>query len=291
MSDQAELVIDCKAELGEGPTWDVESQLLWWVDILAGAVNSFRPTDGATTTFTAPSHVGSVALRRSRGFMLALQDGFWLSDPASNVLRRVAAVEAEDKTTRMNDGKCDSTGRFWAGTMSYDTRLRRGALYRLDPSGNVEKVLAGVGISNGLGWSLDDSIFYYVDSLSHGVDSFDFHIERGSVSHRQRLVTIKSEVGLPDGLTIDADGFLWVAIWGGGVVHRYSPGGKLDGIVRIPVRQVTSCTFGGSDLGDLYVTTAAQGLSGAQLAVEPTAGGIFRYRPGVTGLPAAAFAG
>ncbi len=191
----------------------------------------------------------------------------------------------------MNDGKCDRSGRFWAGTTAVDEQGSTGALYRLDKNGEVATVLLDVKLSNGLGWSPDDQIFYYIDSLTQQVDAFSHDPETGRIFDRRNVVTIPESEGTPDGLTVDAEGHIWVALWGGSAVRRYSPRGKLEAEVRFPVTQVTSCVFGGDDLADLYVTSATHGLAQLELDRQPHAGALFVVRPGVRGLPTDTFAG
>jgi sugar lactone lactonase YvrE len=191
----------------------------------------------------------------------------------------------------MNDGKCDAAGRFWAGTMALDERGGAGALYRLDPDGHVETMIDGVTISNGLDWSDDGRLMYFIDTPTQSVDVFDFDLASGRIANRRSFARIDPVDGAPDGLTLDAEGFVWVALWGGSRVRRYAPDGALDSIVRVPATYVTSCAFGGADLGDLYITTARIKLSEADRASQPLAGGLFRARPGVRGRPPHRFSG
>jgi sugar lactone lactonase YvrE len=203
----------------------------------------------------------------------------------------VTPVEADVPTNRMNDGKCDPGGRFWAGTMAFEVTPGAAALYRLDPDLQVTRVVSGVTLSNGLGWSLDGRQMFYIDSMSHGVDVFDFEPADGSLGERRRLITIAPDEGLPDGMTVDAEGCLWVALHGSGSIRRYTPDGHVDRVVRVPPTMVTSCAFGGPDLTDLYITTMNLGLSEEARRAQPLAGGLFRCQPGVRGLPAYRFAG
>jgi sugar lactone lactonase YvrE len=286
-----ELVLDARAELGEGPVWDTRAGVLVWVDILAGHVHRYDPATGADSVTEVGQPVGAVGLRESGGLVLAVRDGFALLDEDGSAPRLLAAVEREDLETRMNDGEVDPAGRFWAGTMELDGALGRGSLYRLDPGGTVTRVLADVSISNGLGWSPDERTLYYIDSPTQRIDAYDYHRSSGAISNRRTVVEIEAGDGLPDGLTVDAEGFLWVALWGGSTIRRYAPDGRLDHVVELPVSQVTSCAFGGSDLADLYVTSAWAGLEEQQRRAEPVAGGVFRLRPGVCGLPVRGFAG
>ena len=290
---EAELVLDARAELGEGPVWDGTAEELLWVDILGRRVHRYRPADGSSRTFETPSPVGAVATRSNGGLVLALEDGFWLQDPGdgSGGLRRLAEVESDVPGNRMNDGKVDPRGRFWAGTMAYDGRPGAGSLYRLDPDGQVTRVLDGVTTSNGLGWSPDRRVMYYIDTPTQRVDVFDYEERTGEISDRRTLVEIPSDAGSPDGMTVDAEGFLWIALWRGWAVRRYSPDGRLERSIRVPVSQVSSCTFGGPGLAELYITSAATELGPDELLAQPHAGGLFRWHPGVSGLPAHPFAG
>jgi len=190
----------------------------------------------------------------------------------------IAGVETDLPQNRMNDGKCDPAGRFWAGTMSETDDPGAGSLYRLNLDRSVTKVVSGVTISNGLGWSPDATIMYYVDSLAHGLDGFDFSVDSGEVTARRRIAEIPEEVGLPDGITVDEQGYIWVALHSGGALHRYSPEGDLEARIELPVALVTSCAFGGPDYHDLYITTAVDPARD-----EPLAGSIFRYRAPVGG--------
>lgn len=207
----------------------------------------------------------------------------------------VAFVNRDDPSLRMNDGKVDPAGRFWAGTMAYDERSAAGALYRLDADYMVHEMLTEVTISNGLDWSDDGRFMYFVDSGAHSIDRFDFDVERGAISNRTTIVTIPDSSGLPDGMTLDAEGALWVAIWNAGVVHRFAPDGSLLAIVEVPASQVTSCSFGGMDLGDLYITSGTEADSAADkrklIGNEPESGSVFRCRPGVHGRPPHRFKG
>jgi sugar lactone lactonase YvrE len=283
----AELVLDARAALGEGPVWDARTSELLWVDITGGAVHRFDPSSGLDRSFETGGFVGAVAPRAAGGYVLAVQNGFAVADRDGDV-RLLAEVEADRPETRMNDGACDGSGRFWAGTMNVDGVTRSGSLYRLDPGGDVTRMVANVTISNGIGWSLDDRVMYFVDTADGGVDAFDFEPETGAISGRRRLVTIEDGAGGPDGLTMDAEGCLWVALWDGWAVRRYAPDGTHLGTVDVPAARVTKPAFGGRDLTDLYITTAAADEPDPR---QPHAGGIFRAQPGVTGRPANAFAG
>jgi len=274
-----ELVSDARAHLGEGPLWDDRTGELLWVDILAGIVHRLDPSTGRDRTFDAGQPVGAVVQRAAGGYALAVRDGFAVSDGVET--RVVAPVESDLREQRMNDGACDSRGRLWAGTMELAEVRPVGAVYRLGPVGEVETMLTGVTVSNGIAWSPDDTLLYYVDSPTCGVDVFDFDAAAGAISGRRRLVTIADGDGFPDGLAVDAEGCLWVALWDGWAVHRYAPDGELLGVVDVPVGRVTKPAFGGPELTDLFITTAAPDEPDP---AQPAAGGVFRARPGVRGL-------
>jgi sugar lactone lactonase YvrE len=278
--------VDLRCELGEGAVWDASREELVWVDIDRGLVHRRAP-GRADVSVDVGQPVGCAVPRASGGLALALRDGFALLDEGEGGPARVVApVEAGRADSRMNDGAVDPRGRFWAGTMSLAGDTRTAALYRLDPDLTVTCALPGLSVSNGLGWSPDGSTLYHVDSPRRRIDLYEFELEAGRVAGRRAVMPVPREHGTPDGLTVDADGGVWVAMWGGGAVHRYAAAGELEERLELPVTNVTSCCFGDADLSTLYVTTAARGA-----AHEPLAGALFALRPGVRGLPATPFAG
>lgn len=286
MVSDVELVLDARAELGEGPCWLADRQRLVWVDIVPGHVHLFDPATGEDRVVAVGQPVGAAVPADDGRLALAVRDGFALLDLDSGTIETVADVEREIAGNRMNDGKCDSAGRFWAGTMATDVRRGAGALYRLDERRQVERMVGDVGISNGLGWSLDDRLMYFIDTLEDRIDVFDFDPATGSIANRRPLVQIEGP-GHPDGMTVDAEGGLWVALWGGRRVAHFLPDGTPAGSVEVPVAQPSSCCFGGPDLRDLFITSAWQHLSPEER--DPHAGGLFRCRPGVAGLPTRAY--
>jgi sugar lactone lactonase YvrE len=287
---EPELLVRHDAFVGEGPVWDPRIGRVVWVDIPNATVFVTDPADGATVARRLPSAVGVVLPRAAGGYVAALQDGFYVL-PEEGEPELIAPVEADDPGTRMNDGETDPQGRLWAGTMGWHAEPGRGALYRLDPDGTVRRMVEGVSISNGLGWSPDGRTMYYVDTPTHRVDMFDFDPQTGDIADRREFVTIRHGGGRPDGLTVDAEGGVWVATWPGHGVHRYLPDGSLDAIVPLPVSNVSSCELGGPDLRDLYITTAWELLSEEEHAAQPLAGSLFRARVEVPGRPRAPFAG
>lgn len=288
IGDSVEVVVALGARLAEGPVWDARSGRLVWVDVPARRIYLTDVGTGTSDVIEVPLHVGAVVPRAAGGFVAALQDGFWVVGMGQPYpMTRIPEARPD---LRFNDGKCDPTGRFWAGTMAYDAAPAAGALYRLDPDGRVTRVLDGVTISNGLAWSPDGGTMYYIDTPTQRIDAFTFVPSTGEIRDRRSVVHVPPELGAPDGMTVDADGGLWVALWGGGAVHRYRDG-QLDQVVRLPVSQPTSCAFGGVDLDELYVTSAWDGLSSTERRAQPFAGAVFRVRSGVRGMPPAVFVG
>ncbi|MBL7200810.1 MAG: SMP-30/gluconolactonase/LRE family protein [Anaerolineae bacterium] len=291
-SQAAELVLDAKADLGEGALWDAKGQVLYWVDIMAGGLHIYDPATGRDRAIDVGQPVGTVVARRSGGVMLAVHHGFASLDLQTGELEIVQDPESHLPGNRFNDGKCDPAGRFWAGTLAMDGTPRVCGLYRLDPDLSVHKMLEGVTISNGIVWSLDQAVMYYVDTPTRRVDAFDYDLASGEIENRRAVVRVPAEMGYPDGMTIDSEGMLWVALWGGHKVSRWDPAdGRLLQTVDLPAANVTSCAFCGENLDQLYITTARTGLPPEQLKGQPLAGGLFRAEVGVRGLPAFEFAG
>jgi sugar lactone lactonase YvrE len=286
MTSTPEQVTDPVAEHGEGPVWHADWPGLRWVDMLAGDVLELD----AATGRVGRHHVGRVAAalrpRADGGVVLALERGFALADARLTEVRELGELWT-DPEVRMNDGDCDPDGRFYCGSMAYDETPGAGSLYRLDPDGSTTVVVTGVTISNGLGWSPDGHTAYYVDTPTRRVDAFDYD-PAGGLTGRRTVVRVPGDAGAPDGLTVDADGRLWVALWGGAAVRCYRPDGRLEHELTLPVSQVTACTFGGPELDELYITTSRQGVPDGEQA---EAGALFRARPGVRGQPARRFAG
>jgi sugar lactone lactonase YvrE len=288
---EVEVVADVHADIGEGPHWDERSQRLLFVDVSAGAVFCYDPIAATTSSFTVGQEVGAVITRRGGGLVLAVRDGIATVSETGENFKLVAPIEADLPANRMNDAKCDPTGRLFAGTMAFDFSPGAAALYRVETDWSFEQVVGRTTISNGLAWSSDARHMYFIDSATQGVDLFDYDVSSGAIANRRRLVTIEKALGMPDGMTIDEAGNIWVACWGGGAVRCFSPAGAQLGEVLFPVSQVSSCAFGGPELTDLYVTSAANNLDAEQLGKEPLAGATFVCSPGATGMPASMFAG
>ena len=281
--------------LSEGPRWHRERQELLWVDILGRQMHrGTLAADGALehlVTISIDRHIGAVAPAIGGGYVLAAGPGFLFVDDAG-CIHELAQPEAGRTNVRMNDGACDPQGRFWAGTMAYDESPGAGALYRLELDGSCTTVLTGLTISNGIGWSPDGSTMYLSDSGTGCVDAFRFDGSTGAISQRRTLVRIDQPEVVPDGLTVDHDGGIWVALWGGGAVNRYGPDGSLLASAAIPAERPTSCAFGGPELATLFVTTARTDLDEVALLTQPDAGRVFAIDGlGVQGLPCLPYRG
>ena len=302
MSEQVELVVDAKAQLGEGPTWDAKEQKLIWVDIEPGLIHFYDPKTGSTSTSEVGQKVGTVVSRANRQadsagnwLILGVHHGFAYFNPASSKLTIINDPESDRPNSRFNDGKCDPAGRFWAGTYEMtgpDQGKPICGLYRLDADGNVQQMLDGVSCSNGITWSGDQTTMYYIDSPTRKIDAFDYDTTSGAIGNRRTVLATPEDFGGPDGMTIDTDGNLWVAFWGKSCVRCIDPrSGRVRHTVRLPVSNVTSCIFGGEKLDELYITSARESLDEQALAEQPAAGGLFRARPGVKGAQAFEYAG
>lgn len=283
-----DVVVPPRAELGEGPRWDTGSQTLLWVDILGRSVHRFDPVTGHDTAVPMPAMVSLAVPRAAGGVVVAMPGGLAVLEGAR--LIRLAPLEEELKGNRPNDGACDPAGRLWVGTMALDERSPTAGLYRVDPDLTVRRLLSGATISNGLGWAPRNDRFYFIDTPLQRIDVFDYDVATGAIEGRRPLAGVTGP-GAPDGMTVDAEGCLWVAMHGGWAVRRYSPQGELLTQVRLPVAKVTSCCFGGPGLGDLYVTTRRESLGAGELREQPLAGALLRLDVGVGGTATYAFGG
>jgi sugar lactone lactonase YvrE len=281
---EAETLTDPVAHHGEGPVWWPDDGLLRWVDMLAGDLLSLDATGRIERR-----HVGDIAAalrpRAHGGAIVALERGFALCDPDGS-LRPLDPVWT-DPGIRMNEGGCAPDGSFWCGSMAYDAAPGRGVLFRLAPDLSVTREVTGVTISNGLDWSPDGATAYYVDTPTGRIDTFDWAPDTG-LTGRRRFVEIPRTDGAPDGLTVDAEGGVWVALWGGSAVRRYTSDGRLDTVVTVAARQVTACALGGPHGDELFVTTSREGLAPGD---DPLAGSVFHAAVGVRGQSVRRFAG
>ena len=289
MAFQVEVAARGADLLGECPLWDERGRLLWWVDSRWPAVKQLDPSSGAVMMLVLPEVVGSIAFREQGGLLAATKSGIHFLDAASGALEARANPEAALPENRFNDGRCDRAGRFWAGTMSDVKRDPVGSLYRFDADMACTRLRNAVVIPNSLAFSPDGRRMYFADTMRHVLWAYDYDPASGAATNER--VFADAGAGRPDGSCVDAEGCLWNAEYGGWRLVRYTPAGKVDRVVEVPVANPTCCCFGGEDLGTLYVTTARQRLSPEELARQPLAGSLLALRPGVKGLPEGRFAG
>jgi sugar lactone lactonase YvrE len=275
---------EAQAILGEGPVWDTRSQALHFVDIKGADLLSFREK-GVRRIRPVAGGISAVFLTCTRRLLCATTRGLVLAEYGSGGKRLLTSIESGRSGNRTNDGKCDALGRVWIGTMDASEQAFTGALYRIGHDASVTLVLDDIGVSNGLDWSPDGKIFYYTDSKRRLIWRFPFDMESGNVGPREVFAEVPDGHGVPDGLTVDAEGFVWSAHWDGWRVTRYDPAGKVERVVWLPVPLVTSLCFGGSKLDTLYITSARIGLDYEQLVEAPLSGSLFSCQPGVIGLP------
>ena len=284
-------IVESKNVLGECTLWDWREQLLWWVDSRGPSIWRHDPGSGDTRSKALAEVIGSFCFREGGGMVAATSSGFHFLDPVSGKLESIVDPESNLSENRFNDGRCDRRGRFVSGTMSDVRRDPTGSLYRLDPDRSWAKLRSDIVVPNSIAWSPDDRTMYFADTYRHTIWAYDYDIASGAISRERVFVDASSHPGRPDGSCVDADGCLWNAEYGGWRLVRYTPAGKIDRVIEMPVQNPTCCCFGGKDLDILYVSSATQRLTPEDLAKQPLAGGVFAVRPGVKGLPEARFAG
>ena len=292
MRQTAEIVLRHQATLGEGALWNEKDQFLYWVDIMEQQVMIFDPATGDNRAISTGSDVGTVVQRESGGAMIAVRDGFASLDLETGAVEMVAEQKVDG--VRFNDGKCDPQGRFWAGTMAYDSTEGAGSLYLIDADFSVRTMIESVSISNGLVWTSDRQTFYYIDSPTHQVQAFDYDDVTGDISNHRIAIEIDGEeYGAPDGMTIDSDDNIWVAMWGGGSVTHWNPQtSELLGQIEVPgAKQVTSCALGGPELNELFITTASIDLDEEALQEQVNAGILFKTEVDAKGVSPFTFRG
>lgn len=276
---QAELLLDAKATLGEGPAWDVKTQTLYWVDILEKRIYA-----GTELLAQLDDFIGCLAPRKNGNLILGKRASFVDFEPASSRQTVLASLN-ESATNRVNDGKCDPAGRFLAGSMDMNEKDPRGSLYSFDGK-NTSRLLSGITISNGLAWSSDYKTLYYIDTPTREVKAFDYEVSTGQLANPRTAIHVHKSLGWPDGMTSDTDGNLWIAMWGGAQVTKWNPGsGKLLGQVSTSALHTSSCVFGGRDMNELYITSARKNMSEADLKKYPLSGGLFKVVTNIMGMP------
>jgi sugar lactone lactonase YvrE len=291
-TNEVELVLDKQSDLGEGAIWNYKTGELLWVNITGKILNFYNPELNNNKEMFTGQMIGTVVPAESGDVIVALQNGIYTFDPETGTKKLISNPEEGIDGNRFNDGKCDPAGRFWAGTMNMNGKKEAGTLYRLDPDSTIHAMIKDVSISNGIVWSPDATKMYYIDTPTQKVMVWDYDNATGDISNPQTAVEVPSEMGSPDGMTIDTEGNVWIALWGGSAVGCWNPEtGELLSTIEVPAKNVTSCAFGDEDLGTLYITTARQGTTDEELEKYPDAGGVFKTRPGVYGMEAFFFKG
>jgi sugar lactone lactonase YvrE len=284
-----DVAVDAHAELGEGPVWDTAESCLWFVDVQQQTVHRLDPVGGTLGSQKVGQPIGSAIPRRDGGLVLGLADGIHLTEwgePQTRLIMSIAG--ADDPTVQLNDAKCDPRGRLWAGSIATDFRPGVSTLYRFGPQGAVPVVI-GCALANGMGWSPTGDLMYFVDSRARIIAAFDYDIDSGELSGRRTWLKVPEEAGYADGMAVDAEGAVWVAMYLGSAVHRYDPDGTLTDVIELPVRKVTSVCFGGEKLTDLYITTARSGLTPDELIEQAHAGDVFVVHSAGHGQPSVRF--
>ena len=286
----AQIVLDARVQLGEGSIWHPKESKLYWVDIEGKSLHVYDPELKVDRKLELGSRVGTIVPVESGGVLVALQSGIHYLNTNTGELSLVNNPLRDTTNLRFNDGKCDPSGRFWVGTLALDSRKKGGVLYRMDKDKSVTVMLDSVGVSNGIVWTEDKKTMYYNDTPTGTIQGFDYDDKTGKISNRRVVVQIPKGGGWPDGMTIDADGNLWVALWGSGTVAKFDPRtGKLLQKIIVPAPNVSSCAFGGKNLETLYITSARVKLTEDTLKKYPMSGGLFSVKPGVRGVPAVFF--
>jgi sugar lactone lactonase YvrE len=288
---QIECVLPAAALLGESPVWCAQDNALYWVDIKRPAIHRFCAANGSCQTWPIEEEVTAIGLREAGGAIVSLRSSLATFDFHTGEVSKLPGPIFHQSDMRFNDGRCDRRGRFWVGTLHEARHPETASLYRFESDGRSTEMVAGVTVSNGIAWSLDNRIMYFADSWTRTIFRFDFDLDSGTLRNQRIFVQLPEGAGSPDGATVDAEGFLWSATYDGGCVTRYAPDGSTDRVIKMPVQRPTSCAFGGEDLSILYVTSASLGLTEKQRLDAPLAGGLFAIDAGVTGLPEPRFAG
>lgn len=291
-STQAAVKLKHDAILGEGPVWDEIEEKLYWVDILSGKLFEYSHHEKKNSVYDIGEHLGAVALRKEGGVVMAMQTGFAFFDLEEQKVTHIADPESHLPGNRFNDGECDPSGRFWAGTMSYDLDAGAGSLYCLNSDLSINPKLQEITISNGMVWNKKRNTFFFIDTPIRKIFSFDYDDRSGTISNRSVIKEIEKNEGYPDGMTIDEEDGLWIALYGGGKVIRIDPSnGKTLFEVHLPVPRVTSCTFGGPEFDELYITTCRENMSEREIEQAPLSGSLFKAKLPFKGVPAFRFSG
>lgn len=284
-SDKVNVTIETKSKLGEGSFWDHHNQRLFWVDIEGKSVHIFDPATKKDKAFNTPSRVGTVVPMNSDEAVIALEDGVYMINTNNGDISLLSDVEAALTGNRFNDGKCDPNGNLWVGSMHLEQSAPEANLYKIDAKGTATKMLDSVTISNGIVWTSDKKTMYYIDTPTGIIRAFDFDASNSTISNERTAVYIDESLGFGDGMAIDSEDKLWVALWNGNAVARFDPlTGKLIKKINVPAHNVTSCVFGGKNFETLYITTSSLDMTENEKEEFPLAGSLFEVRPGIKGV-------
>ncbi len=292
-SKAVECVVRAPALAGRSPVWAPQEQALYWADLAGHKVHRLHPPSGVRETFHLPQPVTAVALRARGGLLLTLRKNYAFYDLQTQAVQYLTDLEPDRPEHRFGDGKCDSRGRFWAGTVpAAPGEIAPGGLYRFDPDTHVTCAFWEVAGPGGLGWSPDDRVMYLTERFGDGIVAYEFDADEGRLAERRPFAALDEDsTAYPDGLAVDADGCVWSAQNGAGRVVRYTPAGEVDAVIELPVPRPCGCTFGGDKLDVLFITTAREPLAPEEVEEAPLSGCVFAVRPGVVGLPEPSFAG
>ncbi|WP_428375718.1 SMP-30/gluconolactonase/LRE family protein [Lichenicoccus sp.] len=277
--------------LGESPFWDAVDQALTWVDIYGRQIHRLHPATGARQLWSMPDRVATAIPRAHGGMLVALSRSLHMFEPATGLAAAFFSLDQAGPGIRFNDARTDSHGRLWIGTMNEADEVRTGALYRIDADLGCTRIEQGIAISNGIGFSPDNTRFYFADTPERVIRAYDFDSAAGTIGNRRDLIIVDGDSAYPDGSTVDREGYIWNAQWEGSRVVRYAPDGRIDAVLTLPVSRPTCCVFGGADLRTLYVTSACMELTGAELRTQPLAGSLFAIETDATGIACTRFAG
>lgn len=289
-SPEVSLELEISAQLGEGSFWNHKTQELFWIDILSKKLYIYNPETKINKSFDMPSNIGTVVPQSDSTAVVALYDGIYIQNIKNGELHLLSNVEADHPENRFNDGKCDPNGNLWVGSMHLEEKEALAKLYRVTPEGIATPMLDSITISNGIVWTKDAKTLYYIDTPTQKVRAFDYQRDDASITHERVAVNVPDGLGYPDGMAIDEEDKIWVALWDGNAVVRFDPiTGDLLQKIDVPAHNVTSCAFGGPNLDILYITTARVDMSEEELKKYPLAGSLFKVVPGVKGVPSSLF--
>ncbi|MBB3124287.1 sugar lactone lactonase YvrE [Mesoflavibacter sabulilitoris] len=283
----ATLEYKINSKLGEGAIWNYKTEELYWVDIEGQTLNIYNPKTKNNNVIKTPSKIGTVVPYTKQQAVIALEDGIYQVNLDNGKLNQISNIEASMTENRFNDGKCDPQGNFWVGSMHLKESSPKASLYKVAPNGTTTKMIDSVTISNGIVWSKDAKTMYYIDTPTKTIKSYNYDIKTSTISNEKVAVNVPESLGYPDGMTIDQNDMLWVALWNGNAVAQFNPKtGQLISKIEVPAHNVTSCAFGGKNLDVLYITTSTKDMTNEEREKYPLAGSIFKYKPEAKGRPA-----